>query len=167
MGTASELDIPRIVATAALLLPIVLLAVGALFYLRSKSGFHYQRGGQIHITDAALHLDGDRWGGPVALRDLDLMQARVLGSDDSRDWQPRWRSWGVHTPWLRSGWFRLRNGHRALLFVPDEYAWVLIPTTRDYVVIVAVPEAERWLADLRARVAAVDPASAPRRTVAG
>jgi hypothetical protein len=63
--------------------------------------------------------------------------------------RPRWRTNGVAIPGYQSGWFKLRNGERALLFVRDKRRVVYVPTSEGYSLLVSVDEPERVAAQLR------------------
>jgi hypothetical protein len=48
-----------------------------------------------------------------------------------------------------AGWFRLRNGKNALLYVTDRRRTVYVPTTKGYSVLLTPQEPERFLARLK------------------
>ena len=64
---------------------------------------------------------------------------------ESREYQPRWRTFGTGLPGYRAGWFRLRNREKALLYVTDGSRVVYIPTRDNYSVLLSVAEPERFL----------------------
>ena len=52
---------------------------------------------------------------------------------------------GTSLPGYRAGWFRLRNGEKALLYVTDPAKAVYVPTQLDYSVIVTPQDPEGFL----------------------
>ena len=52
-------------------------------------------------------------------------------------------------PGYRSGWFRLRDGEKALLYVTDPTRVVYVPTTEGYSVLLSVAEPDVFLSSLR------------------
>jgi hypothetical protein len=55
---------------------------------------------------------------------------------------------GTGLPGYRSGWFRLRDGTRALLYLTDRSRAVLVPTTADYSVVLSPADPDAFLAAL-------------------
>jgi Bacterial PH domain len=56
---------------------------------------------------------------------------------------------GTAMPGYLSGWFRLRDGEKALLYLTDRTRAVYVPTRSGYSVLLSVTEPERFLARLR------------------
>jgi len=52
-------------------------------------------------------------------------------------------------PGYRSGWFRLANGTKALLYVTDPNKVVQVPTTAGYTVLLSVAETDQFVAQIR------------------
>jgi hypothetical protein len=63
--------------------------------------------------------------------------------------QPTRRTFGTGLPGYRSGWFRLRNGERALLYLTDEARAVYVPTTAGYSVLLSPRDPDQFVAALR------------------
>ena len=63
---------------------------------------------------------------------------------------PRWKTNGVGLPGYQAGWFRLRRGGKALLFVTDRTRVVFVPTNEGYSVLLSVPDPDVFLRTLRA-----------------
>jgi hypothetical protein len=55
-------------------------------------------------------------------------------------------------PGYQAGWFRLRNGEKALVFVGDPTRVVFIPVRDGYSLLVSVAEADPFLSALRSVV---------------
>lgn len=56
---------------------------------------------------------------------------------------------GTGLPGYRAGWFRLRNGEKALLYVTDGSRAVYIPTNRGYSLLLSSQNPERLVNRLR------------------
>jgi hypothetical protein len=52
---------------------------------------------------------------------------------------------GTALPGYRSGWFRLANGGKGLLYVTDPAKVVRVPTTEGYTVLLSVEEADQFV----------------------
>jgi hypothetical protein len=57
---------------------------------------------------------------------------------------------GTAFPSYRAGWFRLRNGEKALLYLTDSRRAVYVPTTRGYSLLFSPQQPERFVERLRA-----------------
>ena len=64
--------------------------------------------------------------------------------------QPKWRRIGTALPGYQAGWFRLRNGEKALLYLTDRTRAVYIPTTAGYSLLLSPADPDAYLSRLRA-----------------
>jgi hypothetical protein len=130
-----------------LLLPVVLVLVvmGAVTYSLVSGA----RTSTFEVSEAGLRLRGDFYG-----RMIPRSQLRVDGvariDINSGAYRPTARTMGTAFPGYRAGWFRVRNGRKALLYVTDPSNVVLVPTTGDYDVLLSVTDPERFVERLRA-----------------
>lgn len=70
-----------------------------------------------------------------------------LGSEPSL--RPRWRTFGTAVPGYSSGWFRLRDGQKALAFLTRTDRILYAPTHQGYALLISVAEPERLAEALR------------------
>jgi hypothetical protein len=63
---------------------------------------------------------------------------------------PARRTVGTGLPGYRAGWFRLRNGEKALLYLTDTSRAVYIPTTAGYSVLLSPAQPDEFVSALRA-----------------
>jgi len=100
---------------------------------------------RFEVSPAGLRISGDLFGrlipGPSLLAD----QARAVDLSRSDDYRPRVRTFGTAVPGYRSGWFRLKNGERALLFVTQPDRVVYVPTRDGYAVLLSVEDPPSFL----------------------
>jgi hypothetical protein len=128
--------IVTIMAIPVVILTIVLLAV--------MSGMK----ARFEVSSMGLRLAGDFYGRTIAANDLRGGSARRIDIGTG-DLQPVRRTLGTGLPGYRSGWFRLRNGQKALLYVTDPRKAVYLPTSLDFVVIVTPDDPEQFLSAVR------------------
>jgi hypothetical protein len=57
---------------------------------------------------------------------------------------------GTAYPGYRAGWFRLRNGEKALVYLTETNRTVYVPTRNGYSVMLTPQQPERFLERLRA-----------------
>jgi hypothetical protein len=80
-----------------------------------------RRIGRVGATlgEAHLHVECGIGRGTFALADLATHGLRTIDFDNQPEYRPRLRTWGIGLPGLSSGWFRLRNGDKALCILTD------------------------------------------------
>ncbi len=134
-------------ATLALLLPlvIVLVVVGAIIYSMVAGA----RSSTFELSSQGLRLRGDFYGRMIPASHLRAADVTRVDLDTS-PYHPTFRTNGIAVPGYRAGWFRLRNGHKGLLYVTDPTNVVVVPTTDGYDVLLSVVNADQFVARLRA-----------------
>jgi hypothetical protein len=85
----------------------------------------------------------------IPLADLDLARADIVNLDASSPLRPKWRTNGIGLPGYRVGWFRLKDGSKALLAITRRNNVLYLPTRDGYVVLMSVDNPSRLLARLR------------------
>lgn len=85
--------------------------------------------------------------------DLDLEAARVVSLDERPEFRPMLRTNGVAVPGFRSGWYRLRNGHRALVATAGGQRQLWIPTAAGHDLLLQPGDPQMLLDRLRAMAA--------------
>jgi hypothetical protein len=101
------------------------------------------------VSPEGLAIRGDLYGRRLSREMLVTGEARVVDLTESPGYRPVWRTNGAGLPGYGSGWFRLGNGEKALIFVTDRRRVVYLPIRAGYAVLLSVLEPERFLAALR------------------
>jgi hypothetical protein len=83
------------------------------------------------IEGGRLHLQTGFSRGDYALAKLAANGLRVVDLDAEREHRPGVRTWGIGLPGLASGWFRLRNGERALCILTGAWNRVCLLRAQD------------------------------------
>ena len=131
---------------AVLAAVIVLVTVGILVFSVLSS-----RTARFELSPAGLQLRGDLYGRLVPLEQIRIADATRVNFALTPPLEPRLRTLGTGLPGYRAGWFRLRNGEKALLYLTDESRAVYVPTTAGYSVIVSPQDPDAFLAALKGR----------------
>lgn len=97
------------------------------------------------VDEQAVRISNSLYGRTIDLTDLHLDQARLVDLATSPELSPRWRTNGIGLPGRQSGWFRLRNGKKALLFLTRQNRILYIPSNSDYVLMLSPDNAESFL----------------------
>jgi hypothetical protein len=125
------------------LLPIVIVtAVLGASLIGMKSA-------RFEVSPAGLRLRGDLYGRTIPAAELLGGAARRVSVDAPSEYQPRRRTIGTGIPGYRAGWFRLRNGEKALLYLTDPTKAVYVPTRAGYAVVVSPVDPDSFIDAIR------------------
>jgi hypothetical protein len=129
------------------LIPVILILLGAMALLvTSVRGAQASR---FEIRADGLRLDGDLYGRLVPRSQLRVDLARRVDLEREEALRPKWRRMGTGLPGYQAGWFRLRNGEKALLYLTDRTRAVYIPTHAGYSLLLSPADPEGFLSQLR------------------
>ncbi|MCY3598711.1 MAG: PH domain-containing protein [Gemmatimonadetes bacterium] len=103
------------------------------------------RNSRAEVSPAGLKLVGDLWGRTIPLDRLELDDARIVDLRGEPDLVPRRRTMGTALGGYSAGWFRLRGGEKALLYLTDRRRVVYIPTLDGYSLLVSQSDPRRFL----------------------
>lgn len=126
---------------AAILVPIV--GVLCLTLLGSRAT-------RFEVSAEGLRLRGDFYGRLIPAEDLRGGAARRVDFTATPELQPARRTWGTGLPGYLAGWFRLRSGEKALLYLTDRGRAVYVPTTAGYSVLLSPADPDGFLSAIRA-----------------
>ena len=130
-----------------LLIPVIVILLAAIALLAtSLRGAHASR---FEIRADGLRLEGDLYGRLLPKSQLRVDLARRVDLTREEQLRPKWRRIGTALPGYQSGWFRLRNGEKALLYLTDRARAVYIPTTAGYSLLLSPADPDGFLAQLR------------------
>jgi hypothetical protein len=129
-----------------LLIPVIVILLAAIALLAtSLRGAHASR---FEIRADGLRLAGDLYGRLLPKAQLRVDLARRVDLTREEQLRPQWRRIGTALPGYQSGWFRLRNGEKALLYLTDRTRAVYIPTTVGYSLLLSPADPDGFLAQL-------------------
>jgi len=129
------------------MIPVVVILLGAVALLATSI-----RGAQsstFEIRPDGLRLRGDLWGRFIPKAQLRADLARRVDLTQEEGLRPKWRRVGTALPGYQCGWFRLRNGDKALLYLTDRTRAVYVPTTAGYVLLLSPADPDGFLSTLR------------------
>jgi len=123
---------------------VILLAV--FFFMRQMVSNVIEA--RVAVSAQALSIQAWPYGRTIPLADLDLSGAREV--DLRRDFQLglKWKTNGMALSGIWFGWWRMKNGEKALAFVTDKARTVYLPTRGDFAVLVSVADPQGFLAAL-------------------
>lgn len=122
----------------------VLLTVGVL-----SVTFAGARNARFQVSSSGLQLRGDFYGRLIPASQLKRASIARANLSGGSDLAPTRRTMGTGLPSYRAGWFRLRNGEKALLYLTDSSRAVYVQTTDGYSVLVSPADPDGFVAALR------------------
>jgi hypothetical protein len=102
----------------------------------------------FEVTSAGLRIAGDIYGRAIPIESLDLSLARVTDLNQDSEHRLKWRTNGAGLPGYASGWFKLQNGEKALVFVTDRRRVLYVPTAEGYSVLMSAADPDGLLQTL-------------------
>ncbi len=111
--------------------------------------FRSARSAIFEISSEGLRLKGDFFGRLIPLATLEIERGRIIDLSVDKEFKPRWKTCGSSFPGYQSGWFRLRNKEKALLYLTDQKKVVHLPTKKGYCLLLSPANPERFLEVLK------------------
>lgn len=118
-------------------LTIVCLIVAAMLIALVYTAYASQHA-RVEIKRDRIKLVGDFWGRDIPLERLDLAQVRLVDLTEPSAYAPKRRTLGTGLPGYASGWFRLHNGEKALIYLTTRRHVVYLPTLDGYTLLLSV-----------------------------
>jgi hypothetical protein len=125
---------------AVLMVGVVLLVVAA-----ARGGRH----SSFEVSEAGLRLRGDIYGRLVPASAIRGGDIRIVNLSADNSVAPRSRMAGTAIPGYQAGWYRLRNGEKALLYLTEGHQAVYVPTSSGYSLLLSPQDPERFVERLR------------------
>lgn len=125
---------------------LIIVAAGVMLALSLLGA----RASSFEVSTEGLRLRGDLYGRLVPASEIRTGEVRRLDLGREPDYAPRVRTLGTALPGYRSGWFRLKNGEKALLYMTDRVKAVLVPTVNNYSIIVSPSDPDAFVAAIKA-----------------
>ena len=109
------------------------------------------RHSRFEVHPGRLDLVGDFWARSIPIHSIRIEQAAVLDLVRSPEYSPTRRTFGTGLPGYASGWFRLKNGEKALIYVTRRESVVYLPTSLGYSLLLSADRPQELLAALRSQ----------------
>ncbi len=105
---------------------------------------------RFEISDDGLRIRGDLYGQLIRTSAIRGGSAKTVNLLIDTALAPKRRTMGAAVPGYSAGWFRLRNGREALVYLTDPTKSVHVPTTSGYDLLLSPQDPERFVERLRA-----------------
>jgi len=127
--------------------PIWLFVIIAVFLLGIVTLFGYlafsSRHVHLEVGEGGLRIGGDIYGRSIPASSVAIDAVKVLNLKQDEAYRLKWRTNGSGLPGYKSGWFKLANGEKALVFITDPTRVIYIPTRDGYSILMSVAEPDQ------------------------
>ena len=131
-------------------LAVICLLLGAILIALAYTAYASQNS-RVQIEADRIRIVGDFWGRAIPFAQLDGANARVIDLNEEPAYAPKRRTLGTGLPGYASGWFRLYNGEKALIYISRRDRVVYVPTSDGYALLLSLAEPEKFLEALARR----------------
>jgi Bacterial PH domain len=116
---------PSEFAQAPVWLWILIVVIGPAILLLSMKGM---RNPHAKLSADGLKIRVSFVNKTWPLSSMDRSAAKIVDLENSNELKPRWKLVGAAMPGLKSGWFKLKNGETAHIYLTTMHKIVYIPT---------------------------------------
>ncbi len=103
----------------------------------------------FEVSEEGLAIRHTLYGRTIPMSCIQVGGIRIIDLKVESEHKPKWRTNGLGLPDYSLGWFRLKNGSKALLFLTDKQRVVLLPTSKGYSVLLSPDQPEALAEALR------------------
>jgi hypothetical protein len=127
-------------------LVVVVVGVVLLMYSVANQG----KNATFTVTDTGLNIGPGVYGRFIPREQIEPDGVKVIDLRIDKEYALAGKTNGSNLPGYDAGWFKLKNGEKALVFVTDKSRVVYIPTTDNYSVLLSTLHAEEMAGALQA-----------------
>ena len=152
MGFGMASDGPKRLIAASEIVTWAVIMAGTTTLVSAIWWFMARKLRRHHLVLGATGIDIDTtlYQQSLALADLRLAEARVIDLDEHTEFKPRLKTNGTDLPGLKSGWFRLRNRHKAFVAMTRGPRVLWLPTGKGFDLLLQPRQPQALLDHLRA-----------------
>ena len=119
---------------------LLLALVGLFSYIAYSS-----RTVQFEVSEEGLNIRGGFYQRLIPAESIIIAESKHIDIGKESPYKPMGKTNGIDLPGYDSGWFKLRNGEKALLFITNPSRVAYIATREGYSVLLSVQDTERFL----------------------
>ena len=107
------------------------------------------RNSRIELTDEYIKIVGDFWGRKIPINQLNASSAKIINLSLDTQYLPKRRTFGTGIPGYASGWFRLQNKEKALVYLTKRNEVVYVDTNDNYSLLLSLDNPEKFIEALQ------------------
>ncbi|MEW8254254.1 MAG: PH domain-containing protein [Candidatus Thiodiazotropha taylori] len=126
----------------------VLCVLMAIMFLLFAHSAYWSRNCQVHLSDKQLEIVGDLWSRVIKIDRVNFSNIQLLDLYKADDYALKFRTLGLRVPGYSSGWHRLRNGEKALVYITNRHEVIYIPTYDGYSLLLSIENPNDFMSKL-------------------
>ena len=123
-----------------IIIPFVILSFGIMSSMRNTT---------LTLTESELIIKAALYGRKIPLENIMIDGIKAISLDHDTDYNLAFRTNGTAMSQYKSGWFRLKNHEKALVFITDKNSVALIPT-KDYLLLFSMDNIDEFINKIKA-----------------
>jgi hypothetical protein len=139
-GGTGFVPIFMVVLILVITIPLIILSFGIMSSMRNTT---------FTLTEKELIIKAAFYGRKIPLENIMIDGIKAISLDEDTDYNLAMRTNGTALPQFKSGWFRLKDREKALVFITDKDSVVLIPT-KDYVLLFSMDNIDEFINKIKA-----------------
>ena len=122
-----------------ILIPLIILTVGIISSIKNTT---------LTLTEKEIIIKSTFYGRKIPLENIMIDGIKGISLDENTEYNVSIRTNGISIPQYKSGWMRLKNGEKALIFITDKNNVVLIPT-EDYSILFSMNNIDEFIKKIK------------------
>jgi hypothetical protein len=130
------------IGSVILMVIVIIISIGlmalfpAIFYLMKNT--------TLSLTDNEIIIKAALYGKRIPLESITIDAIKKINMNEDNGYNISIRTNGIGLPNFKSGWMRLKNGEKALVYITDKSNVVLIPT-KEYLILFSMENIEDFI----------------------
>ena len=139
-GGTGFVPVFMVVLILVIVIPLTILTIGIMSSLKNTT---------LTLTEEGLIIKSAFYGRKIPLGNILIDGIKAISLDHDTDYDLSFRTNGTALSQFKSGWFRLKNHEKALVFITDKNSVVLIPT-KDYLLLFSMDNIDEFINKIKA-----------------
>jgi hypothetical protein len=134
-GGTGFLPVFMVVLILVIVIPLTILTIGIMSSLKNTT---------LTLTEEELIIKSAFYGRKIPLENIMIDGIKAISLDEDTDYDLAMRTNGTALSQYKSGWFRLKNHEKALVFITDKNSVALIPT-KDFLLLFSMDNIDEFI----------------------
>ena len=134
-GGTGFVPILMVVLILVIVIPLTILTIGIMSSLKNTT---------LTLTEEELIIKSAFYGRKIPLENIMIDGIKAISLDEDTDYDLAMRTNGTALSQFKSGWFRLKDREKALVFITDKDSVALIPT-KDYALLFSMDNIDEFI----------------------
>ena len=133
---------PKGSSSAIIILVIIIPILISVFF---GINFLMLKNVRFNVSKDELQIKGGLYRRVLKINELDMDSLSLVDLTANKNYSPVIKKNGIGLPGIKEGWFKLKNGEKALLFLTDMKKVVYLQTTKGYSLLLSVKNPEKFI----------------------